>query len=419
MSYIPHLRCRACNYGPPFDPGGIKNSPGKDHLESVLNLGVLPLPNAFRKTGEMRPGHYPVELLVCPNCHLGQLSAVVDPRVMYDTYPYVTSNSRTMSEHFDRLWSDLNRERKIESVVEIGSNDGLCLEHFRKLGATSVLGIDPAQNLADEAKKRGVNTIRSLFDRQTAEMASASMPPIDLVLARHVFCHVDDWQEFINNIAVLCHKETTVCIEVPYAQDMIERCEWDTIYAEHLSYLTIKSVQHLLHGSALRIHRIDRYPIHGGAIGLVLRRRDSQSENDPTLLDYIAKEKCGLSYWHNFANQARDQIAALKFLVKDLRSQGKRVVGYGASAKSTMWINAMGFTRQEIEAVYDNTPQKWYTTIPGTDIPVVHEGAFFADCADYAVLWAWNFSDEIFAKQAKWHDQGGKWIVPVPTVQTL
>lgn len=417
--YKVHTNCRACGYGPPFTPDGIKSGSTKDHLESILDLGVMPLPNAFKQTNEKRPGHYPIELLACPRCGLGQLSAVVDPEVLYSNYPYVTSPSKTMHRHFDALWLMLNEERPIERVVEIGSNDGLCLEVFKNHGAKYVMGIDPAENLVKLSRERGITTQCSLFNRESANTAADSGVPIDLILARHVFCHVDNWREFMNNIAVMCTQETLVCIEVPYAHDTIESCEWDQVYAEHLSYLTIRAMKYLLEDSAMRLHRIVRFPIHGGTVALLLRRTDSKIPVDSSVEEFLKTEKCAIVDWKNFAIKANDQISNLRLLVRRLRDEGKRVAGYGASAKSTVWINACGFRKSEIYGVYDYTPQKLYTTIPGTDIPVIHEGAFYADNSDYAVVWAWNFLDEIMKRQEKWISGGGKFIVPVPEVTIL
>jgi len=419
MSYRPHIGCRACGYASPAGPRGIKSAGPTEHLESILNLGVQPLANAFRKSGEPRPGHYPLELMVCPRCTLGQLSATVDPAVLYANYPYVTSPSQTMRQHFEALWKALKREQKIETVVEIGSNDGLCLDHFRDLGAARVLGIDPADNLVKLAKARKVDTLCSMFDRDSANMAVAAMPPIDLVLARHVFCHIDDWQEFINNVSVLCSKETLVCIEVPYAQDMIDHCQWDTVYAEHTSYLTLRAMKHLLEGSMLKLQRVLRFPVHGGVIGILLRRRDSTAEPNGLLEDSIDEERCELQHWRAFAQKAQDQIANLRTLVRGLRSEGKRVCGYGASAKSTVWISACGFTKQDIAFICDATAAKVYCTSPGTDIPIVHEGDHFTQCMDYVICFCWNFFGELASREKAFKHSGFKWIVPVPEIRIV
>lgn len=419
MSYKIHSVCRGCGYGAPNLPEGLKAPGTNEKLVSVLNLGVMPLANAFRKPNEPQPGHYPVQLLVCPRCNLGQLSATVDPGVLYANYPYVTSPSEMMRQHFDALWKQLNFYRKIETVVEIGSNDGLCLHHFLRLGAQHVMGIDPAENLVKIAHKRGVNTICSLFNMESAAMAARALPPIDLVLARHVFCHADDWREFIKSVEVLCSKETVVCIEVPYAEDTIANCEWDTVYSEHLSYLTLRSIRYLLEGSGVWLQGVLKFSIHGGAICLILRRRDSEVQRDGAVDELIQKEKCALEDWKEFAARSGEMRADLFMTVTTLRSQAKRICGYGASAKSTVWINSCHFSRKEIEFICDATPQKVYTTCPGTDIPIVQEGEHYTQCIDYVILWAWNFALEIMERERKLGHTGFKWIIPVPEVKIL
>jgi novobiocin biosynthesis protein NovU/D-mycarose 3-C-methyltransferase len=387
----------------------------------VLNLGVTPLPNAFKRKDDWRPGHYPVELLACPKCGLGQLSAVVSPTVLYQDYPYVTSTSNTMQRHFESLWSNLTEAcgKPPASIIEIGSNDGLCLEAMQKFGASQVLGIDPAINLATISHQRGVQTITAEFNHPTAVRAAAFIPNPDVVMARHVFCHIDDWKNFIRNLAIVCRSNTVVAIEVPYAGDTIKKTEWDQIYAEHLSYLTLKSVVALLEGSPFVLHRVIRYEIHGGALVLILRSKEHAATVHESVAKSLDEEKCSIDDWKDFATRSLDQMVALKILVADLRKQGKRVVGYGASAKSTVWINACKFKKSDIEAIYDCTPQKWYTFSPGTDIPIVHEGLFYVDAADYAIVWAWNFLEEIIEKNKKWVEGGGKFIVPVPTVRVI
>lgn len=417
--YKVHKNCRACGYGPPITPDGIKCAASGEMLESVLNLGVMPLPNAFRAADQTHPGWYPVELLVCPRCNLGQLSAVVDPEVLYSDYAYVTSPSETMRLHFDSLWEVLSEEQPINTMVEIGSNDGLLLDHFRRKGARGVLGIDPAANLAKIASDRGIQTIVGLFNPVTAVQAASERESVDLILARHVFCHVDNWQEFVRSLRILAGHETLICIEVPYAQETIDNCEWDQVYAEHLSYLNLQSIRWLLKDSGLHLHHIVKFPIHGGAIAILLRVDGCKNPPRSSVETYLASEHCSLSDWKRFADKAKDQIVNLKLLVQKLRGEGKRVTGYGASAKSTVWINACKFTNKDISCVYDCTTQKLYCNIPGTNIPVVHEGAFYANNPHYSIVWAWNFLPEILRRQEKWIKDGGKFIVPVPEVRII
>jgi SAM-dependent methyltransferase len=255
-------------------------------------LGVQPLANDFRKDGELRAGHVPLKVLLCPKCSLGQLSVVVDPTVLYANYSYVTSPSLTMQDHFNRLLTDISAETNAQTVLEIGSNDGRLLKTMQDLGY-SVLGVDPAENLAEIASANDVPTETGFF----GEALTRYLAQYDIVIARHVFCHVDDWHDFVRGLEAVSHKDTLICIEVPYAGDMLKNCEFDTVYHEHTSYLTLKAVTALLKPTTLQLYRVIRYPIHGGAILLMLRRKDSDRQpSSQTLLneENITVEDCSV-----------------------------------------------------------------------------------------------------------------------------
>jgi SAM-dependent methyltransferase len=418
--YRPHTRCRACGFGPDLTPGGTKAGQPKDRLVPVLDLGLQPLANDFAAPGEERAGYAPLHVLLCPRCNLAQLSTVVRPDILYARYSYVTSPTKMMQDHFAALWAELSKEQPINNVTEIGSNDGTFLKFCLDQKVERVLGIDPAENLVKLARGKGVNTLHSLFDTETARMASTALPAPDLIIARHVFCHVDNWQEFMHNIGVMCSKETLVAVEIPYVVDMLQKGSFDQVYHEHLSYLNVRAIQYLLDGSAMRLQKILRFPIHGGVIVLLLRRRDSAVQIDQSVRETVEAEKCGLDEWAKFDLRARDQICSLKNYVHELVNfSGKKICGYGASAKSTVWINACGFTKKEIQYVTDSTFWKVYRTVPGTDIPIVQEGTHIFDCADYAILFAWNYAAEVIAREKQFIDLGGKFIIPIPEIRVL
>lgn len=419
MSFKIQTNCRACGWGPKPNPGGIKSAEDTQRLIPVLDLGIQPLANAFRKQGESNPGFYPLALNFCPQCNLAQLSVVVDPHILYDKYAYVTSPGPTMREHFGALLRDIATEQAPGSVVEIGSNDGLFLAFLHDNGYGNVVGIDPAQNLAENAKRAGLHIVNDFFNPESARVARNGTGDVDLVIARHVFCHVNDWQDFVRGLDVLAGKNTLICIEVPCVADQIEAGSFDQVYHEHLSYLPISAMKALLNGAVFHLHRIIHYPVHGGASLIMIRRNDSEIPPHPSVLQTLDSENVNLVRWKRFADEAQLRIIALRNKVTELRAQGKRVCGYGASAKSTVWINACGFTKDDIYGVYDGTLEKLYCSIPGTNIPVIHEGAFYVDGPDYAINFSWNFRAEIEAKQKKWFESGGKWIVPVPKLEVI
>lgn len=417
--YTNIVRCRACGFGTPENPGGIKSGQPTDKLIPVLDLGLHPLANNFVKEGEPRAGFAPLQLLFCPQCSLAQLSVVVDPVQIYEKYAYVTSPSATMREHFGSLVRDIKTESKNGSVVEIGSNDGLLLAFLADAGYGNVVGIDPAKNLAEKARKSGVVVINDFFNEGSARSALLASGEVDTVIARHVFCHVADWRGFVKGLEILASKDTVVCIEIPCVTDQLEACSFDQVYHEHLSYMPIKAMKALLNRTLFHLHRVIHYPVHGGAHLVMLRRNDCVMPPHPSVQETLESENVTLERWQAFAYEAKLRIVRLRDRVRSLRDMGKRVCGYGASAKSTVWINACGFTKEDIYGVYDGTMEKQYCTIPGTNIPVIHEGAFYADAADYAICFAWNYFAECKAKQHKWLETGGRWIVPVPEVRVI
>lgn len=417
--YHYHTRCRACGYGPRLGAEGTKTGVNNERLVPVFDLGLQALANDFAGANETHSGFAPLQVLFCPRCTLAQLSVVVDPDILYRHYSYVTSPSEMMRKHFDDLIITLSREQPFDSVLEIGSNDGAFLKQVRCV-APVVCGIDPAENLALISAKSDIPTITGLLTRATAEESLRISPNgFDIILARHVFCHVDDWRDFVNSLAVATHRNSLVAIEVPYVKDMLDNTEFDTIYHEHTSYLTIKALQTLLADSPFRLHCVVRFPIHGGAILVMLRRKDHVCEVHSSVKEFLDGENITPESWMVFGVRAAESKAALKGFVAKSRNDGKRIIGLGASAKSTVWIQSCGFCRKDIEFITDSTQQKLYKLSPGTDIPIVDEGALLRELPDYAIVFAWNYLPEILSKNALAREKGVKFIVPVPKLEIV
>lgn len=390
----------------------------------VFSLGVQPLANDWKKLGEPRAGYAPLEVLLCPQCNLAQLSVVVDPAIMYWRYLYVTSQSAMMRAHFDALWRDVSAGREIKTVLEIGSNDGTLLACLHdSYGVPNVSGIEAATNLSVEAVKRGIPTTCGFFSAALAEHWLDGKQPPDLILARHVLCHVDDWRDFFKGIETLCGPQTLVVIENPWVQDVLDNDSFDQIYHEHLSYLSIRSILSVLCGTTLQLARVVHYPIHGGAIALMIQRVDAKEGMlgvDPSVAEFVAKEDAGLRAWSHFNMNVRWLQQEVAGVIRDLRQSGKTVAALGASAKATVWANACRFTRKDIAWVADSTLAKQYTTVPGTDIPVVDEGAIIRDLPDYVLNFAWNFWGQEMADKFEFYRQkGGKFILPVPRLRIV
>jgi novobiocin biosynthesis protein NovU/D-mycarose 3-C-methyltransferase len=380
---------------------------------------VQPLANDFRKPAEERSGYAPLKVLLCKDCSLAQLSVVVNPSILYDYYSYVTSPTETMRRHFAAITKDIVEENRHGNVLEIGSNDGSLLEFLYTNGFNKCIGIDPAENLATAASKRSVRTITSLFDSDSARSAKELLGHVDTVIARHVFAHIDNWHSFIALIDSIAHQNTLVCIECPYCPDMLEKHEWDTIYHEHLSYMTVKAMNTMLSDTAFHLHRVIKYPIHGGSVMLMLRRNDHSSIRDISVDELLQTETVNQQEWKLFAAESEFQILQLRQYVEKLIQEGKTVVGFGASAKSTVAINACVFTRKELRFVTDTTELKQGRLCPGTDIPVVSEDELLIQQPDYAVCFCWNFRESVLKSQEEYRKRGGKFIFFVPKLEVI
>lgn len=410
--YYTRTSCRACGYGTPAGPEGIKSTQSGEKLIEVFDLGVQPLANDFVKIGGEHKGYAPLKVMFCPRCTLSQLSVVVKPSVLYENYCYETSKSETMRLHFRSLWDAITEQAKAGSVIEIGSNDGDFLAFARQNGAEAVCGVDPAENLALNAIRNGIPTVIGILDEKTAECAARVVPKADVIVARHVLAHADDWTGFVNSLDTLSNKDTLVVIECPYVLDMLEGSEFDTVYHEHLSYVSLKSIHHLLHDSVFHLHKVKKFPVHGGAIVMMLRRNDSETPPDRSVVEFMEQERITVDSWMKFSGASRLKIERLKHLVDVAFDNKTSVVGFGASAKSTVWINACGFTKRDIGFICDNTPHKQLKFSPGSDIPIVDEGALLRELPYFAVCFAWNFMDEIVRKNMMWIDKGGQFINP-------
>jgi 2-polyprenyl-3-methyl-5-hydroxy-6-metoxy-1,4-benzoquinol methylase len=391
----------------------------------VFSLGLQPLANDWKKPGEPRAGYAPLEVLLCPQCNLAQLSVVVDPAIMYGRYPYVTSQSAMMRAHFEALWRDVSAGRPIKRALEIGSNDGTLLHWIKtERGVEDVWGVEPAVNLGVIAREKGIHGTCGLFSADLAKhLIDSEVPAPDVIIARHVLCHVDDWRDFFKGIEMLCGPQTLVVIENPWVQDVLDNNSFDQIYHEHLSYLSIRSILSVLCGTTLQLARVVHYPIHGGAIALMIQRVDAKEGMlgvDPSVAEFVAKEDADPRPWGHFNMNVRWLQQEVAGVIRDLRESGQTVAALGASAKATVWANACRFTRKDIAWVADSTLAKQYTTVPGTDIPVVDEGAITRDLPDYVLNFAWNFWGQEMADKFEFYRQkGGKFILPVPRLRIV
>lgn len=380
--YKLHTKCRVC---------------GSRNLESVADFGLTPLANDFRKEGEERAGFAPLEVLFCEKCALGQLSVVVNPNVLYSNYSYMSQTTNEVSQHMRCLIADTidHKEENLGSVLEIGSNTGVFLELCKPYCSVRQ-GVDPASNLVQEALKNGIPTACSLFTKEIA----GNLFKADTIFARHVFAHIDDWHTFFDAIDAVASDDCTVVIEVPYLQDMVDSIEWDSVYHEHLSYVSITAMNRLLADTEWRVSAVKRYAIHGGSIAFFIDKTGARVLDDEF-------KACDLAYssnqWRSLANVFWSEL---------IKVQPEERFGYGAPAKTTLWASYLKLSSKDLAFLHDWTPYKQNTFLPGTDIPVIDGRDRMKDCKT-GVIFAWNYAEDI-QKREKWFtDAGGKFIVPI------
>jgi len=415
--YWKRTACRACNYGALNNFGGFKKGSSAEKLIPVFNLGIQPLSNDFCNETDEHNGYAPLEVLFCPKCSLAQLSVTVRPDILYSNYKYVTSPSDMMHLHLERLYGELKQRapNNMRNVLEIGSNDGAYLNMIAVHGH-KVCGIDPAENLHPDT----VVSICDVFCDGSADLAKFHLDGLaDVVIARHVFCHVNDWLGFMKSLETVTHKESVIFIEVPYLGDLLEKTQFDTIYFEHTSYLSLKAMAALLARTQFALHEIMDFDIHGGAMGLIIRRKDSGVPINEKTLDRVANENITEGDWQHFRERVTKLICELKITIARAKANEKVGCAYGASAKCTVLMNACGFTRKDIAFVADTTKLKWYKFVPGTDIPVVDDGALLRELPDFAVMTAWNYRKEILEKCKSYTNKGGRFIIPIPEVEIV
>jgi SAM-dependent methyltransferase len=406
--------------GSEFDLISGCRSCGSDELTPVIDLGKLPLADAL--VGDLNEAgseqFYPLTVVHCGQCSLVQIQETVPPDVLYrDNYPYYSSVSDYLVEHSRENVEDLVDRYRLDEhslVVELASNDGYLLQWFAKQGIP-VFGIDPAEGPAQAAIERGIPTICEFFGTDLADRLVNEGKSADVIIGNNVLAHVPDQNSFVEAIARLLKPTGVVVMEFPYVRDMVEHCEFDTIYHEHHCYFSVTAVRELFARHGLNLVRVQHLDIHGGSLRVHFRHR---GEPEDSVIAYLEEEeRLGVtraSYYADFAERVATIKQNLVALLDGLLEQGARVAGYAAAAKGAIMLNYCGIGTERLEYVVDRNIHKQGKYMPGVHIPVDDPKRLLNDPPDYLLILAWNFKDEIMAQQAAFEAGGGRFIVPVP-----
>ena len=400
--------CRAC--------GGTR-------LRKFVELGPQPLANAFPRSPDefASEAKYSLDVYFCEQCSLVQILDVIDPEVLFRDYIYVTGTSDTIAAHnvkYAQAVVDRLRLGADDLVVEIASNDGSLLSCFQKHGVRT-LGVEPATNIAEIARGRGIETVNRFFDRETAADVRDSYGNAKAVIGNNVFAHVDDSRGFLRGCRDLLADDGLVIIEAPYLREMIERLEYDTVYHEHLCYFSVTALRTLCESAGLSLVAVDRVPVHGGSIRMYAGRRERYPEHSPQALAMIDEERSlGLTTFarfEKFGADVQENRRAVRELLTSLVASGKRVAGYGAPAKGNTLLNYCGIGTDLLPYTVDKSALKVGRYTPGMHLPVKPTATLLEEQPDYVVILAWNFADEIMRQQSEYAARGGRFIIPIPS----
>jgi len=388
---------------------------------------MSPLANAFLSAEGLNRGEtfYPLHAYVCDGCYLVQLGEYAPPTEIFDDYAYFSSVSDSWVDHARRYAEGMVRRLGLgpsHRVIEVASNDGYLLQFFQQAGV-GVLGVEPAANVARVALARGIPTLVRFFGLDAARSLVDSGARADLLVGNNVLAHVPDINDFVAGLRELLAPEGRATFEFPHLLRLMRETEFDTIYHEHFSYLSLLAVQRIFASHGLTVVEVEELHTHGGSLRVHARRTEAADAIDPSVSRVLQAERAaGLDRVETYAAFQRSVLTAkrelLRFLITAKR-QGHSVVAYGAAAKGNTLLNYCGIRNDFVDYVVDRSPHKQGRFLPGTRLPVYAPERISETRPDYILILPWNLREEIVRQMAHVHAWGCRFVVPIPTVRIL
>lgn len=395
----------------------------------MIDLGAQPLANNNLSPGDAsHEGKYPLVVRVCPQCVLVQADHSVPADAIFTgEYAYFSSYSTSWVAHAKRYAEAMIARfglGKTALVAEVASNDGYLLQHFHEAGIP-VLGIEPTANTAEAAIAKGIPTIVDFFGESLASKLADEGKSADLIAANNVLAHVPDIRDFVTGFARLLKPQGVVTFEFPHLFNMMERVQFDTIYHEHYSYLSLYAVDRIARVCGLRVFDIETLPTHGGSLRVFACRAEaSHPQTAAVLLTLGIEKKAGLDEPNSAAFrgfQAKAEHARTSFLgfLAQAKREGKTVAGYGAAAKGNTFLNFCGVTSADITVIADASHAKQGRLAPGSHIPIISPDALRAQKPDYVIILPWNLAEEISGALAEMKATGTQFVIAIPETKIL
>lgn len=394
-------------------------------LLPVLDYGQVALSDSFLESREAieREQKYPMTLCLCPRCRHVQIDEIVDPKLLFEHYPWETGISKSVLDFAQGLARDVigcftrTASGPRPRVFEIASNDGTVLSVFQKNGC-EVLGMDPARNIVENANERGIRSLPDYFSLESASRVVSEYGKWDVCLARNVLAHVKDLHGLASGVGTVLEREGFAVIEVPHLKTMFLERQYDQVFHEHLGYHSLDSVQKIFNAHGMEVFDVEEIWIHGGSIRVFLQNRGGPRAVTGRVGNVLEEEErlgiYELSAWQDFAEKARAHRDALLGDLRRLKAENRKVAIYGASGKGQSLLQFCGLDGSLIDYVVDKSAMKQNKWTPGTHLPIVSPARIYEERPDVLLLCAWNFAKEIVEQEKRFIEEGGRFLHPFP-----
>lgn len=395
---------------------------------TFADLGLSPLSNEYLSTEDLIRGQmfYPLKVQVCEKCFLVQAELYQRPELIFGEYQYFSSFSESWLEHcktyVDMIISKLQLTKN-SHVLEIACNDGYLLQYFQPYGIP-VMGVEPAENVAAEAKAKGLDVRCCFFNAETAQEIAAEDGRYDLVIGNNVLAHVPDINSFVKGLSLVLNTNGTITMEFPHLLRLIQNRQFDTIYHEHFHYLSLGTVNRLFHSHGLIIYDVEELPTHGGSLRIYAAHENcALIQKQASVSALLHQERTfGLEDIQTYTDFPR-QMQAIKWdalqLFSDLKKQGKHIAAFGAAAKGNTFLNYCGIKNDVIDFVVDSNPHKQGFYLPGSLIPIVGIEALRERKPDFLLILPWNLTEEIASTARFVQDWGCKFVTCIPKIKVF